>query len=83
MIPFSAKLRDGGSFLGFGLSDNDMMTLKSGGHVVVDLSSIGVGLWTKDDQGARTFLQPRDSKVVLIAGDTKQDVGEFLRVDLP
>lgn len=83
MTPFSAKLRNGESFLGFGLSDADMMKLKSGGHVVVDLGSIGVGLWTKDDKGARSFLQPRDSRVVLIAGDTKQDIGEFLRVDLP
>lgn len=83
MIPFSATLRNGESFLGLGISDTDMMKLRGGGHVVIDLSSIGVGLWTKDDKGARTFLQPRDSKVVLIAGDSKEDVGEFLRVELP
>jgi hypothetical protein len=83
MTPFSAKLRDGGSFLGLGLSEADFLRLKGGAPVIVDLGSIGVGLWHKDADGKRSFLQPRDSKIVLIPGDTREDIGEFLRVDLP
>ena len=49
---------------------------------MVDLSSIGVGLWIKEADGSRRFIQPRDSKIVLIAGDTNADIGEFLQVEL-
>lgn len=83
MIPFAAKLRSGDQILGLGLSTNEILTLKSGGHVEVDLGSVGVGLWIKEADGSRRFIQPRDSKVVVIAGDSAEDVGAFLRVDLP
>ena len=83
MKPFAAKLRDGSShFLGLGLSNQDIFRLKAGEHVVVDLASIGVGLWVKEADGSRTFIQPRDSKVAVIAGDSTDEIGEFLRVDL-
>jgi len=83
MIPFAAKLRDGSQFLGLGLSDLDLLRLKTGEHVIVDLSSIGVGIWIKEADGSRSFIQPRESKVVVIAGDTTDDIGTFLNVDLP
>jgi hypothetical protein len=83
VTPFAAKLKDGTSFVGFAISDSDLLRIRTGGHVIVDLSSVGVGLWHKDKDGTRSFLQPRDSKIVLIAGDSTEDIGEFLRVDLP
>jgi hypothetical protein len=82
VIAFSAKLRSGQQFLGLGLSDEDIARLKVGEPVVLDLSSVGVGLWIKSEDGSRTFLQPRDSNVLVMAGDTAEDVGELLRVDL-
>lgn len=82
MTPFAAKLRNGDSFLGLGLSEVELLRLKSGGHTVVNLDSIGVGLWIKESDGSRRFIQPRDSKIVLIAGDTNADIGEFLRIEL-
>ena len=83
MTPFAAKLRNGDRFLGLGLSNTDLMSLRAGKPVVVDLSSIGVGLWIKGEDGQREFLQPRNSKIVVIAGDSNAEIGEFLKVDLP
>jgi hypothetical protein len=82
MKPFAAKLRNGQQFLGIALSTEDILQVKAGNHVSLDLSSIGVGLWIMDPDGKRHFLQPRDSHVLVIAGDSKEDVAEFLNVPL-
>lgn len=82
MISFAAKLRSGQQFLGIGLSEIDLLKLKAGEQIVLDLASVGVGLWVKEADGSRTFLQPRDSHVLLMAGDSPEDVGALLRVDL-
>lgn len=83
MKPFAAKLKSGQEFLGLGLSDQDLFQLRTGEAVVLDLSSIDVGLWFKDADGKRTFVQPRESRIVLIPGDTVDDIGGFLNVRLP
>ena len=83
MTPFAAKLRSGDSFLGLGLSDHDFRKLRAGGHVEIDLGSIGVGLWSKENDGSRRFIQPHNSKILLIAGDSNEDIGAFLNVELP
>lgn len=82
MKTFAAKLRSGQRFLGLGLSDVDITRLRSGEPVVVDLSSIGVGIWFREADGSRTFLQPRDSNVLVMCGDEAEDIGELLSVDL-
>lgn len=83
MTPFAAKLASGETFLGLGLSDQDLMRLKAGEPVVVSLESVGVGHWVKEADGSRNFIQPRESKIVLIAGDSREEIGEFLHVELP
>lgn len=83
MIKFSAKTVDGREIVGIGLSTEDIMRIKSGGRIVLDLESAGVGLWAKDKDGGRSFLQPRDSKIVVFAGDSNEDISELLGVDLP
>jgi len=83
MISFAAKLRSGQQVLGIGLSETDMLRMKNGEPVVLDLASVGVGLWVREQDGSRTFLQPRDSNVVVIAGDSAADIGEFLQIKLP
>jgi hypothetical protein len=82
VISFAAKLRSGQQFLGLGLSDMDIVKLKSGQPVTLDLASIGVGLWIQGADGTRTFLQPRDSHILVMCGDQPEDVGELLSVDL-
>lgn len=81
MISFAAKLRSGQQFLGIGLSDTDLAALKAGEPVMLDLGRVGVGLWNKEADGSRSFLQPRDSHILLIPGDSPEEVGAFLRVD--
>lgn len=83
MKPFAAKLKTGQEFLGIGLSNQDFYLLKAGDALVLDLSSVGVGLWFKDNEGKRTFVQPRESKIVVIPGDTTDDIGAFLNISLP
>jgi hypothetical protein len=80
--PFSAKLRAGGQILGIGLSEIDILRMRNGEPVVLDLDSCGVGLWIKQSDGSREFLQPRDSTVVICAGDTNEDIGALLQVNL-
>ena len=82
MTPFAAKLRAGGQILGIGLSEIDLLCLRSGKPVVLDLDSVGVGLWVRKADGSREFLQPRDSNIVLMAGDTTEEIGQFLQVNL-
>ncbi len=82
MKPFAAKLRSGGRILGIGLSEIDLLRIKSGFPVVLDLDSVGVGLWVRQADGSREFLQPRDSNIVISAGDTNEDIGALLQVNL-
>ena len=82
MKPFSAKLKSGQTFVGLGLSESDLHRLRLGDPVVIDLASIGVGLWAKDAEGKRTFLQPHASNLLVMAGDSPEDIGELLNVDL-
>lgn len=82
MISFAAKLRSGQQFLGLGLSEADLVRLKTGEPVVLDLASVGVGLWVKEADGSRTFLQPRDSHLLVMCGDQPEDIGALLKVDL-
>lgn len=83
MRPFAAKLKTGQQFLGIGLSDADLAGLKAGNPVILDLELVGVGLWVRQTDGSRTFLQPRDSHILIMAGDEAEDIGDLLRVKLP
>lgn len=83
MTPFGFKLRDGKQLLGVGLSDLDFYKLKAGEPLVLDLGDVGVGLWHKEADGTRTFLQPRDSQIVVMLGDTHEEIGQLLRVKMP
>lgn len=90
MKPFAAKLKNGNYLLGLGLSSEEIERLRVHseadvdlGSAVVDLGAIGVGLWFAEADGSRSFIQPRDSKVVLIAGDSKDAVGKFLKLAIP
>ena len=83
MKPFAAKLRSGEQFLGLGLSETDYLRLKQGQPVVVTLDSVGVGLWAKEADGSRHFIQPRESKVLVMLGDTNEDINDLLNVKLP
>lgn len=82
MKPFAATLRSGQNVLGFALSNEDLMRLKAGDPVVVDLSTIGVGVWAKEADGSRNFIQPRNSNVMVILGENAEDIGQALNVDL-
>jgi len=82
VIAFAAKLRNNQQFLGIGLSEIDLSRLRAGQPVILDLSSVGVGLWVRETDGSRTFLQPRESNVLVMAGDSAAEVGELLQVDL-
>jgi len=83
MTPFAFKLRDGSQLLGLGLSDLDLLKLRAEQPLVLDLGAVGVGLWHKEADGTRTFLQPRDSQVVVMLGDTHEDIGNLLKIKLP
>jgi hypothetical protein len=80
--PFAAKLRSGQQMLGIVLTEADIESLQRGEPVVVDLASVGVGLWNKEADGSRSFLQPRDSNVLVMAGESNADIGELLQVNL-
>jgi hypothetical protein len=82
MKPFAVKLRSGQHVLGLGLSTADLMKMKLETPAVVDLGSIGVGLWFKEADGTRTFLQPRESNLLVMLGDLPEDIGAVLQVDL-
>ena len=82
MIPFSVKFNSGDQLLGLGLSEEDLETI-SKKAIIVDLASIGVGLWFRDAAGARQFIQPRNSKILVTLGDNKAAISKLLDVDLP
>lgn len=83
MKPFAGKNRSGDQFIGIALSNADLMCLaKREGPLAIDLGSIGVGLWVKEVDGTRRFLQPRDTNVVIIGGDTNEEIGELLGLDM-
>lgn len=86
MLKASIKLHNGKQVLVLGLGDTDIQKLKMGEQVLFDLDSVDVGLWYKAGEGAksrRNFLQPRDSRVMLIAGDTPDALGELLGAEMP
>ena len=83
MISFAAKATNGQQVLGIGLSAADILRLKSGEPVALNLDSVNVGLWKKDTNGGRSFQQPRDSHIVILPGDQPEDIGEFLGVTMP
>jgi hypothetical protein len=82
MLSFAVKLRDGKHLLGIALGDEEIDKLKTQ-PVLLDLESVGVGLWFKEKDGSRSFMQPCDSNVLLAAGDSTEDVGALLQVQLP
>lgn len=83
MISFAAKATNGQEVLGIGLSNVDLMRLKSGQPVSLNLASVHVGFWKKGADGKRSFQQPRDSHIVILPGDQPEDIGEFLGVKMP
>lgn len=83
MKPFAVKLKDESHLLGLAVSQVEMGELLEGAKLTIDLSSADVGFWFKDAEGGRTFIQPRDSKIVVIIANTKEDIGSFLGVKLP
>jgi hypothetical protein len=83
MKPFAAKLKDGSHLLGLAVHQSQVGELLEGAKLTIDLESAGVGLWFKEADGSRTFIQPRESKVVLLIADSKEDIGTFLGVKLP
>ena len=83
MIKFAAKTHQGQQILGLGLGNEELMKLKMGEPVLINLESVHVGLWKKDPDGTRSFLQPRDSHVVIFPGDQPEDIGELLGIEMP
>lgn len=83
MIKFAAKSGAGQQILGIGLGEVDLMKLKLGEPVALSLDSVHVGLWVKNEDGTRSFLQPRDCQVVIFPGDQPEDVGQLLGIDMP
>ncbi len=82
MLKYALKLEDGKEVLGFALSDKDIEALQNGKAVVSTLESAGVGLWQLNEEGGRSFVQPRNCKVVLTVANTREQVGALLGVDL-
>ena len=82
MLKYALKLEDGKEVLGFALSDKDIEALQSGKAVVSTLESVGVGLWQIDEDGSRSFVQPRNCKVVLTVANSREQIGALLGVDL-
>ena len=83
MRSFSAKTKSGKEILGIGLNEQDLTNLKSGEHILIDLASVGVGFWVKSDDGGRSFLQPRDSFLLVMQGDSRTNIGDLFGVSLP
>lgn len=83
MKPFAAKLKDGTHFVGLALDQDEVASLSVDGKIEFDLGSVGVGFWFKEADGSRSFIQPRDSKVVLLRAETNEEIGTFLGVKLP
>jgi hypothetical protein len=83
MKAFAVKFPDGRRQLGVGLSEAEIEGLLRGEVVSFDLGSVGVGIWAKEKDGTRQFIQPRHSNVVVIRGDTASDIGSFLNVEIP
>lgn len=83
MTPFGAKLGSGEHLLGFAVSETDLQRLGVGESVQITLESTGIGLWWKERDGTRVFIQPRQATVLLIPGEDKNDVFAFLNVKGP
>jgi len=80
MISFSIKTKAGREVLGIALGAEDIAHLQKGAKILFDLDSVNVGLWRKEADGSRSFLQPRESQVFLVAGETTEEIGEAIGV---
>lgn len=74
MISFSVKTGDGKETLGIALSQDDIDRLVKGKSIVASAESASLGIWFKDND-RRVFLQPRDSLVVVVPADSKEEIG--------
>lgn len=83
MINFSLKTGEGKEILGLALGGDDIEALRSEGKLVFNLESVGVGLWRKEADGSRTFMQPRDSQMLIFRAETTEEIGEVIGVELP
>jgi len=80
--PFILTLRDGKHVLGVGLSLEDLDRIKNGEWTTVDLGDTGTGLWHSTEEG-REFCSPRNSQVILTLGDSVEEIGRALGVEMP
>lgn len=83
MINYALQLKDGNEVLGFGFSEQDIEVLQNGGTLQLDLGSVSVGLWRKELDGKRSFIQPRNSTVVFSLANSREDVSKLIGVEIP
>jgi len=79
MRAFSIKLADGETLIGLMLGDTDLSSIRNGHPISCTLEGTDTGIWMKDQDGQRRFLQPRNSKVILIEGETAEDIGRVFK----
>jgi hypothetical protein len=79
---FVVRLQNNKQILGLGLSSADLDDLKAGKQVVGDLAGTGSGIWYTTEDG-REFCQSRNSHVLLMLGDSPEDIGKNLGVQMP
>jgi hypothetical protein len=82
MRPFVLTLQDGKRVLGVGLSSEDLDRIKAGEWTTVDLGDTGTGFWYSTEEG-REFCQPRNSQVILTLGDSVEEIGKVLGLQMP
>jgi len=82
MVKFTAKTRDGAQIIGFGLSRTNLEKLAKGEPIFFDLDEVKLGFWHQEN-GQREFLQPKNSNVLIMFGETEQDIGRVLGVEMP
>lgn len=83
MINFSIKTKDGHEVLGIALNNDDIDGLRNQDHIVTDLSAVNVGLWRKESDGRRTFIQPDQSRLVVINAGSMEEIGKIFGIELP
>ena len=82
MINLSMTLGDGKEMLSLALSDDDIEALKQGKNIVIRLTDVGIGFWRTGQDGSRSFIQPRDSRVVLLNANSMIETGDSLGLNL-